>query len=244
MLVVPKLAGSHVQMTTFILLSDVTDADGPTKVVPLQFARDRPLVPNRLPLRCTVTRYSARFTNRRFVLPHIDAPIANLNEATAQWLEQVLAGRSEFARDPIGHVTFDLLGDGIGQMSELLRASVTRESGYTHQLVIKLHTTMEEMRDIGIRYNMYLREANFYTLLAASVPIRTPKVFAAAFDKDSRRTALVMEHFGASHYSPDQVAGATLAEIELAVDRLAMLSAQFWDSPLSKASMAGSGTSV
>jgi hypothetical protein len=50
MLVVPKLAGTHVQMTTFILLSDVTDADGPTKAVPLQFSRDRPLVPNRLPM--------------------------------------------------------------------------------------------------------------------------------------------------------------------------------------------------
>jgi len=53
-----------------------------------------------------------------------------------------------------------------------------------------------------------------------------------------------MEHFGASHQSPDQVAGATLAEIELAVDRLEMLLAQFWDSQLSNASMAGSGTSV
>lgn len=33
------------QMTTFLLLSDVTEADGPTKVVPLEHTRDLPLVP-------------------------------------------------------------------------------------------------------------------------------------------------------------------------------------------------------
>ncbi len=49
-LVVPKVAGSHVQMTTFILLSDVTEADGPTKIVPRELSRERPLVPRELPM--------------------------------------------------------------------------------------------------------------------------------------------------------------------------------------------------
>jgi hypothetical protein len=35
-LVAPRLDGAHTQMTTFILLSDVTEADGPTKLVPLK----------------------------------------------------------------------------------------------------------------------------------------------------------------------------------------------------------------
>lgn len=48
-LVVPKLGGTHRQMTTFILLSDVTDADGPTKIVPRPVSRDVPLVPRELP---------------------------------------------------------------------------------------------------------------------------------------------------------------------------------------------------
>jgi len=46
-LVVPKQADRHVQMTTFILLSDVTAQDGPTKVVPRAHTRDLPLVPQR-----------------------------------------------------------------------------------------------------------------------------------------------------------------------------------------------------
>ena len=49
-LVVPQLAGRHVQMTTFILLSDVTEADGPTKVVPLEHSRHVPLLPLQRPM--------------------------------------------------------------------------------------------------------------------------------------------------------------------------------------------------
>src|SRR5262249_11114720 len=49
-LVVPRLAGVHAQMTTFILLSDVTETDGPTKAVPLEHTRDLPLIPQQLPM--------------------------------------------------------------------------------------------------------------------------------------------------------------------------------------------------
>lgn len=49
-LVVPRLDGIHPQMTCFILLSDVTENDGPTKVVPLQYTRDLPLMPLQQPM--------------------------------------------------------------------------------------------------------------------------------------------------------------------------------------------------
>jgi hypothetical protein len=47
-LVVPRADGRHTQMTTFILLSDVTELDGPTKVVPLKEGLDLPLHPREL----------------------------------------------------------------------------------------------------------------------------------------------------------------------------------------------------
>jgi len=47
-LVVPQSASSHRQMTTFILLSDVTEADGPTKVVPQKYGKAVPVVPSQL----------------------------------------------------------------------------------------------------------------------------------------------------------------------------------------------------
>lgn len=49
-LVVPRADGVHTQMTTFILLLDVTEADGPTKIVPRRHTADLPLVPNHLPM--------------------------------------------------------------------------------------------------------------------------------------------------------------------------------------------------
>jgi ectoine hydroxylase-related dioxygenase (phytanoyl-CoA dioxygenase family) len=42
-LVVPRADGRNPQMTTFILLSDVTEVDGPTKLVPLSETRDIPI---------------------------------------------------------------------------------------------------------------------------------------------------------------------------------------------------------
>ncbi len=47
-LVVPRRDGRWPQLTTFILLSDVTDIDGPTKVVPRAVGDQVPMIPNRL----------------------------------------------------------------------------------------------------------------------------------------------------------------------------------------------------
>jgi hypothetical protein len=49
-LVVPRADGVHAQMTTFILLSDVTEQDGPTKAVPLSETLGVPLTPRNLPM--------------------------------------------------------------------------------------------------------------------------------------------------------------------------------------------------
>jgi hypothetical protein len=49
-LVTPRLDGAHAQMTTFILFSDVTEVDGPTKFVPLEHTRELPLIPADQPM--------------------------------------------------------------------------------------------------------------------------------------------------------------------------------------------------
>ena len=43
-LVVPRADGWGTQLTSFLLLSDVTEADGPTRVVPVEHTHDLPLV--------------------------------------------------------------------------------------------------------------------------------------------------------------------------------------------------------
>jgi hypothetical protein len=48
-LVVPRLEQRYQQLTTFVFLSDVTDADGPTCIVPYQDGKDVPYTPLYLP---------------------------------------------------------------------------------------------------------------------------------------------------------------------------------------------------
>ena len=49
-IVAPREDDLYAQMTTFILLSDVTEHDGPTKLVPLKDTLDTPLIPKILPM--------------------------------------------------------------------------------------------------------------------------------------------------------------------------------------------------
>ena len=49
-LVVPRLDGAHRQMTTFIFLSDVSEADAPICLVPYRDGKDVPFAPPALPL--------------------------------------------------------------------------------------------------------------------------------------------------------------------------------------------------
>ncbi len=44
-MVVPRLDGRYMQMTTFIFLSDVASADGPTRLVPFEQGKDVPFTP-------------------------------------------------------------------------------------------------------------------------------------------------------------------------------------------------------
>ena len=48
-LVVPRADRQHTQMTTFMLLSDVTAEDAPTKLVPLKYTRELPLSQRAVP---------------------------------------------------------------------------------------------------------------------------------------------------------------------------------------------------
>ena len=48
-LVAPRRDGRYMQMTTFIYLSDVTEDDGPTRIVPEEYGREIPFTPLYLP---------------------------------------------------------------------------------------------------------------------------------------------------------------------------------------------------
>lgn len=156
---------------------------------------------------------------------------ANRAEVTEAWLRSTLATHPTFAADPIESLELHNLGDGMGQLSELIAVAVHCESGETRDLVIKLHTEVPSMHAIAMRYRYYESETNFYNLLAERIPMRTPRIYLAQFDPDQERVLAIMESFKDWH-SPDQITGATLDEVTTAVSHLAGLTAAFWNAPL------------
>jgi hypothetical protein len=159
------------------------------------------------------------------VEPHLPA---NRSEVTEAWLSETLANHPTFAADPIESIELTNLGDGMGQLSELSAAVLHCASGDVRNLVIKLHTEVPSMHALAMTYGYYESEINFYNLLADRIPMRTPQIYLAQFDPTSERVLAIMESFKGWH-SPDQLAGATLDEVTIAIDHLAGLTATFWN---------------
>jgi hypothetical protein len=157
----------------------------------------------------------------------------NRSEVTENWLLETLSELKEFSIGPVKSISLKPLGDGIGQLSVLVLADLVLDSSKKLQLIIKLQTNVPGMHDIGMRYGYYENEVNFYKYFSNSVPLRTPEVFVAEFDRASGRVLIIMESFAGWH-SPDQVAGASLQEITTATKSLAGLTATFWNAPIQK----------
>lgn len=155
---------------------------------------------------------------------------ANRSEVTESWLIETLADHTVFAADPIDSVTLEDLGN-TGYLSTMSLARLTCKSGSERQLVIKMHTDVPGMHDIAVRYGHYESEVNFYRYFAHQVPMRTPVLYAVEMDHQTERVLIIMESFAGWH-SPDQIEGATLDEVTIAVEALAGLTAAFWNAPL------------
>jgi len=84
-----------------------------------------------------------------------------------------------------------------------------------------------------MRYGHYESEINFYRHLDDKVPMRTPELYVVEMDHEAERVLVIMESF-ADWHSPDQVTGATLEEVTIAVGALAGLTAAFWNAPIRK----------
>ena len=159
---------------------------------------------------------------------------ANRSQVTQAWLSDTLASHPTFAADPIESIELTNLGDGMGQLSELSAAALRCASGDVRNLVIKLHTEVPSMHELAMTYGYYESEINFYNLLADRIPMRTPQIYLAQFDPTNGRVLAIMESFKGWH-SPDQLTGATLDELTIAVDHLAGLTATFWNASLHEA---------
>jgi len=158
----------------------------------------------------------------------VDIP-ETIDAISPNWLTAAL--RERWPEIEVTGVTTEPIGVGVGQMSALARLSL-QHRGATDapkNLVVKLHSSNPDVRALCQHYHFYEREANFYRRLAGDVPLRTPDVYFAKH-VDGKMLVLLMEDMSAWS-TPDQLTGPTPSQADLAIRRLANLTAAFWNSP-------------
>jgi hypothetical protein len=106
-------------------------------------------------------------------------------------------------------------------------ATRDRATGESQTYIAKLSATQPETRALNISYRMYEREVRFFSELASSTGIRTPRCFHAGWDAGTGDSVLLIEDLSALR-SPDQAVGATEDEARTALSELARLHADWW----------------
>lgn len=160
-------------------------------------------------------------------LPTCDSP----EELTPEWLSAAL-GTAGIATPVIGATTQRV---GTGQMGTSYRVSLTwadpaaaAAEGAPATVVAKMAAGPRESR--GIIAEGYRNEVGFYTEIAHTLAVRTPRCWFAAITEDFTCFTLLLEDL-APATPGDQATGLTAAETEHAVVNLAGLHGPRWSDP-------------
>jgi hypothetical protein len=151
------------------------------------------------------------------------AVVSSADDATADWLTDQLtrAGFVGTVRD----VSWRSIG--AGQVGENVRFSLQVEGDFPATLVGKFPSTDPTSRQTGIELMNYAREVFFYTTIAQTVDIRTPKVYATEFDPETHDFVILMEDL-APGVQIDQMSECSTDQAALAIDELAKLHGPRW----------------
>lgn len=148
----------------------------------------------------------------------------------AVWLTESLeaAGVARGAR--VAEVTCAGL-IGTGQMSRNARFRLQWDRpGRPATVVGKFPSADAKTRTASFENGAYLSEYVFYTEIAGTVEIRTPKCWVARYDAEALDCVLIMEDLVGS-VQGDQFSGSTVDEAELAIEQAVGLHAPRWGDP-------------
>ena len=115
-------------------------------------------------------------------------------------------------------------------VGRILRCRIAYKSapGFAPESIIaKLPSADDNTRQTARQLQLYQREFDFYRVLSAFVPVRTPALVYGDFDSSTHEFVLLLEDLG-EMASVDQVEGATEDQVFSAIRTAAELHAQFW----------------
>lgn len=149
--------------------------------------------------------------------------ISRAAQFDAALANEVLAERF---RQPIVAVTQTPMGEGVGLMSSIARATLTLADGSERPVVFK-YVAETQNAEIAKGLNYYANELNFYQHLAESCPIAVPESLFAFLEPDSQDFLLVLEDLRDAPPG-DQLQGCDRALMSRAFQRAAQLHARHW----------------
>jgi hypothetical protein len=153
------------------------------------------------------------------------------DDITAEWLTTALKS-SRAADGRVTGIEFGSVGVGLGLVGALSRLTLTYEGGEgPATIVAKLPAAGEASRFVAQVLSMYKREVGFYRDLSSTSALSYPACYYADYDAETDDFVLLLADVGRGR-TVDQLAGCSVADAELAVDRLADLHAGFWSHPM------------
>jgi aminoglycoside/choline kinase family phosphotransferase len=162
---------------------------------------------------------------------------AELGEVTPGWLEQELRANGVITGETqVVDVAFEELGEGVGLLGDLSRASLTYDPQGCGpaSLIVKVPTAAETNRQRGMAFGFYEREAHFYRTIGntgRTGGLRVPWCFASPMDADEGRFVLVLEDLAATFRMADQIVGLQIDEARIALEALGRFHAAWWEDP-------------
>ena len=157
---------------------------------------------------------------------------AGLEELTPRWLTAALATSGQLAAPGVvDRAHQERVGESTGFLGRLARIHLRyRDRGPDADgpatVVAKLPTDDPGGRTVGRMLDVWARESRFFAEVAPHCRARVPACYYNGADRQADRWALLLEDCAPAQEA-DQVAGATAAQAEAAVDALADLHRPF-----------------
>lgn len=147
---------------------------------------------------------------------------------TAAWLTPLLRQCGLISADTeVTQVEQQLLGEGTGMMSDLVRLSLDYAGGAgPASLVAKFSARNDTNRAVAMQFNLYERETRYFAELDQLTSSYSPATYVSALDEDQ---FLILMDDLSDYRVGNQASGAGLTDTELMVDELAKLHASFWN---------------
>ena len=150
---------------------------------------------------------------------------------TAEWMTQALKAGGEIDPMAVTALAFEGVGSGVGLMGSILRCHLTHANasdGRPDSVIVKMASSRPKNLSLAKKLGLYKREYDFYRLLSAHAPIRSPKLFFADFDDETHRFVLILEDFH-TMAMVDQFLGADEKQASVAIQAAARLHGFYWN---------------